>query len=257
MKNRLGQLDLEDLSAYLDGELEAGRAAEVERLIREDPLWRQAHRELTAVDAALDAYTAPTPPADMADRVLAGVGSSQPAEGLSAAELEDLSACLDGELGADRAAEVRRLVRDEPPWQRAHRELTAVDRALECYSVPAPVADLADRILAGVRRSARRRRAFRVAAWVGPIAAAAAVVLIVFAVLNRGERRPAGSMIVRTHEVQQKELDDSRAYRDVPKAERRDMDEVIIQNLGFFRNYELLEEFETLEAIERLESKGT
>ncbi|MGB2819471.1 MAG: hypothetical protein WBF17_00715, partial [Phycisphaerae bacterium] len=106
MTERLGHSDYDELSAYLDGELPAARAADVERLIREDHAWRRAHREMTAVSAALDSYTVPAPPGDLADRIVAGVAASE----LPAGDFDDLSAYVDGELPAARAADVERLI---------------------------------------------------------------------------------------------------------------------------------------------------
>ncbi len=256
MANRLGQQDFEDLSAYLDGELDAARRAEVERLLRDDPVWQRAHRELAAVDGALDACTVPAPPSGLAQRIVARAHSSRPGERLTDVEREDLSAYLDDELDAARRGEVERRVEAQPAWRRAHRELTAVDAALDSYTAPAPPAGLADRVLAHTRRSVRRRQVLRVVGWVAPVAAAAAILLIVFAVLSGpGETAlPPGSPIVHTPPG---ELEASQAYQDVPETERAQMEEVIIQHLSFFRNYEVLEEFETLEAIDRLENEGT
>jgi len=73
---RLAQPDFEDLSAFVDGELPPARAAEVEALVAADPAWRKAHRELTALDAALNAYTVPDPPADLAERIVRGAGEA-------------------------------------------------------------------------------------------------------------------------------------------------------------------------------------
>ena len=257
MTDRLGHSDRDDLSAYLDGELPAGRAAEVQRLIREDPAWRRAHREMTALDAALDSFAAPAPAADLADRILAGVAASE----LSAGDLEDLSASMDGELAGERAAEVARLVRDDPLWRRTHGELAATEALLDTYTVPAAPSDLADRVLIRTRRASRRSQVFRAAAWVGSAAAAAAVLLAAFMLWGRSTEAPRPQpLVTRTIE---KELEASQAFGDVPLAERPKLEEVVVEHFntdivrGFLRDYDVIEEFETLEAIERLENEGT
>ena len=256
MTRHLGQSDLDDLSAYLDGELPPERMAEIRRLIRDDLAWREACAGLTAVDAALSDYPVSPPPAGLAERILAGVAASDLSEG----DLEDLSACLDGELPADRAAEVERLVRDDRWWRQMHREMTAVDAALEAYTVPAAAPELPERIIAAAQRSTRRKHVLRVVAWAAPAAAAAAVLLVALAVMNRpADPVPKQPGIVLTDPpppVDGSELERSKAYQSMPKAERVALEEEIIKQLSFFRNYAVYEQFDTLEAIDRLESKG-
>ena len=257
MAEKPGPSDISELSAYLDGELPADRLGEVGRLVREDPAWRQAHREMTAVEAALDSYTVPAPPAGLADRVLAGIAASE----LSPGDFEDLSAHLDGELPPERAAEVAGLVRDDPLWRRTHGELAATDTALDQYVAPAVPSGLADRILLETRRTARRKQVLRVTAWAGSVAAAAAVLLVAFAVWNRPAPLPRPQPVAA--QAMEKELETSQAFRDVPVAERARMEEVVVEHFkidivrGFFRDYDVVEALETLEAIDRLESEGT
>jgi len=61
--------DVEELAAWMDGELPEDRAAEVRRRVACDPTWRQSYQQLRAVDAALDSWSAPQPPADLAERI--------------------------------------------------------------------------------------------------------------------------------------------------------------------------------------------
>lgn len=72
---RLTQADFEDLSAWLDGELDGERSARVAALVGADPVWRRARAELTALGVALDAYTVPDAPADLAERILRRVAA--------------------------------------------------------------------------------------------------------------------------------------------------------------------------------------
>jgi len=257
MTDGLGQSDRDDLSAYLDGELPAGRAAEVRRLIREEPAWRRAHRELTALDAALDSYTVPPVPSGLADRILAGVAASE----LPPGDFEDLSAYLDGELPAERAAEVARRVRDDPLWRRTHAELAATEALLDSYTVvPAP-SGLAGRVLARTRRASRRSQGFRAAAWVASAASAAAILLAAFILSGRLTRAPRPEPVV--VQTISEELKHSQAFGDLPLAERAEMEAVVVEHYNtdivrsFLRDYDVVEEFETLEAIERLENEGT
>ncbi len=73
MEKLLKQSELEDLSAYVDGELDGARAAEIVSLIETDALWRQAHQDLLDLNAALDAYVAPSPSSDLAARIIRNI----------------------------------------------------------------------------------------------------------------------------------------------------------------------------------------
>ena len=170
---------------------------------------------------------------------------------LGQSDTDDLSAWLDGEAPADRAAEVERLIRDDETWRQAHREMLAVDAALDSYTVPAASPDLAERILAGVHRQAGRSKVLRIAAWLGPVAAAAAILLVAFLVLQ-GPDKP----LAPDPRTARTELERSEAFQGVPNVERAALEEETIRHLSFLRDYDVAEEFETLEAIERLESQG-
>jgi len=177
-------------------------------------------------------------------------------------DFENLSAFLDGELDGDRAAEVERLVRQEEPWRTAHRELTAVDSLLDEYTVPRPPGDLADRVLTGVRAADRRSHVLRVMAWVGPAAAAAAIVLIALALAGRlgwpGDASPKQPIVAA---VNPREIESSQAYEDVPQAQRAELEKEIVKNYGVLRglidDYDVIADFDTLEAIEKVEQEGT
>ena len=73
MQRQLAQPDIDDLTAFLDGELTGSRAEEIDRLTQTDPVWQGALRQMIAVDALLDAYAIPDPPAGLADRIIQGV----------------------------------------------------------------------------------------------------------------------------------------------------------------------------------------
>jgi anti-sigma factor RsiW len=261
VSRKLGQADLDDLSAFLDGELPPGRAAEVARLIGEDEAWRDACAQLRAVQAALDAWTVPGAPEGLAERVLAGVGAAE----LSSNDFEDLSACLDGELPEGRASEVRGLVEMDALWRRTAGELRALSAAMDAWSVPAAEDGLADRVMSRVRKAARRAKVFRVAAWAGGAVAAAAAILIAVAMLMgpRGQMPEAPGLAGPTGlgPVIQAELHQSGAYQSVPQAEREDLEREIVRSFavlrGLYEDRDVIEQFETLQAIDELESEGT
>ena len=81
MSESLRQSDLDDLSAWMDGEVEGRRAVEIERLVAAVPAWRRAHGELVALNSALDAWAAPPPPADLAERTIRRARASRTAVG--------------------------------------------------------------------------------------------------------------------------------------------------------------------------------
>jgi negative regulator of sigma E activity len=71
MGTELSQPDQERLSAWMDGELEPTEAEAVARRVETDAAWAEAYRRLRALDRTLGLWDVPTPPADLADRVLA------------------------------------------------------------------------------------------------------------------------------------------------------------------------------------------
>ncbi len=56
MRTELTQTDLDDLSAYLDGELDAASTLRVEQLTSSDEAWREALAEMKSVDRAIDVF---------------------------------------------------------------------------------------------------------------------------------------------------------------------------------------------------------
>jgi len=171
-------------------------------------------------------------------------------ERLRQSDFEDLSAYLDGELPAERAAVVERLVTEDPAWRRAAGEVKALHQALESWAAPSSPEGLAERIIRGVRRTGRPKpKVIRVARWLVP-AAAAAILLVVALTWQRRPAPPAppGEGIVQS------------ALRTLPAEDR-----FVVENLEFFENYELyslvaeneaLLDTRTLEAIDSLEKQG-
>ena len=253
MSGQLGQPDFENLSAWLDGELPAERAAEVERLVRENPVWRQAEQELCSLHEALDSYAAPAPAPGLARRILAGI----PTRELTASEVENLSAYMDGELPAGPAAEVARGIEADAAWRQMRRDFQDVDSLLDDYTAPPASAELTGRIMSAVRKQARRRHILRVVRWLAPAAAAAAILLIGLAVFGGGHwfSQPQAHPIVNKPVNIERELAGSTAFKAVPADQRPALQEEIIRHLNFFRDYEVVADLETLEAIEQLDSQ--
>ena len=156
-------------------------------------------------------------------------------------DFENLSAFADGELDASRAAEIERLVQTDPQWQRAMRRLVDLDRALEAMSAPPVDPHLPDRIIDSIHRRIRRGRLVWAARVGAALAAAAAIVIIAVVALNNAshESQPAGG-----------HHGPSVAVNKVAG----DVEERIIQHIDFYRDMEVVENYETLEAIESLEA---
>jgi len=156
--------------------------------------------------------------------------------GLGQHELEQLTAWMDGELGERQAREVAERVASDPRWRRVYEDFTAVDRALEMATPPAPPADLTERILRGVRRRRLWGRVIRVA---GAAAVAAGIVIAVAIGLTyRGRRTdgpgpsgPGAKLVAQT-------------LRDVPASDR-----FMVENLQLFQNYDRAVAYEEVRSI--------
>lgn len=163
---------------------------------------------------------------------------------LEQSDFEDLSAHLDGRLDSARSADVEDLIQSDSAWGAAWRELQALDRVLDVYDIPSPPSGLADRVLESVRTRARRRRALR---WVWPAAGAAAAAAVIVVAMLLSSARPdpnAPPVVKKTPDVE---------------LSPQGVDQAIIESLDFVRDMDVLENFETLEAIERIEvaSRGS
>ena len=74
----LRQSDIEELTAWLDGELDGPAAERVARLVREDDAWRTTFEQFRAVDAAVELVGAPEPRRDLTHTILAAVAADRP-----------------------------------------------------------------------------------------------------------------------------------------------------------------------------------
>ena len=171
---------------------------------------------------------------------------------LRQSDFDDLSAWFDGELDADRAGEVANLVLTDPLWRRTHAELVMLAGALDACDVPSAPSDLADSIIARVRRSGRRSLSARIVRIAVPVAAAASVIIAVTFLATRPQQQSPGGSPPADRQIARPAADMS--GEPLTTAEQ---DKYIAKNLHFFRNYDVLMNYETLEAIERLEADST
>ena len=160
---------------------------------------------------------------------------------LEQSDLDDLSAHLDGQLDADRAAGVAELIRSDPAWREAWDQLWALDRMLDVYDVPPAPGGLDDRILESVRARVRRRKVLR-RVWPLAGAAAAAAAVIVVLLVNSAQPGPG----TRTPEA-------TAQAPGLVDPSPQEVEQAIIEHLDFVRDLNVLENYETLEAIERVE----
>jgi anti-sigma factor RsiW len=166
---------------------------------------------------------------------------------LSQADLDELSAYLDGELDVDAAARVAALLATDDAWAQARADLQALSEAMDAYDVPPVPAGLADRICAAARPTSP---VIRLVKWLAPVAAAAGVVLAVMAWQNTNKPQvpnDGGMASVGGKLIQQA----NEAEGDMPEQDR-----LAVEGMNIFKNYEVLDNFETLQAIDRLESQG-
>ena len=71
MNNELTQSEFENLSAWMDGELDVEQAEAVARKVEDDPVWAGAYRELLALDEMMDVWELPSPSAELTAKILA------------------------------------------------------------------------------------------------------------------------------------------------------------------------------------------
>lgn len=173
-------------------------------------------------------------------------------ERLRQSDLDDLSAWLDGELPPERAEEIRRLAETDPLWRQEAAGLRAVDAALDNLPAsPPPNAALADRILAAASEArpgdTKLRPVLRLAAWLAPVAALAACVLLAMHFMVAPSSTPAGPDVRQAVSV---EADDP-AVLDLPEVDR-----FAVENWDFVRDIDVVENLDTLQAIVDLEHRG-
>lgn len=153
-------------------------------------------------------------------------------------EWNDLSAYRDGELSPARRAEIEALLAGDAAWQAAHAELASLDALLDRCPPPPPAdPEMASRIIRNVR-AARPSFIIRLARYAAPIAAAAGI-LVAVAVWKNLTLTPEQAQL----------RQDNRVLNSVKEDDR-----IIVENLDFFRDYDVVANYETLEALDQVEA---
>ncbi len=152
---------------------------------------------------------------------------------------------MDGELSGPQARRVAGLVETDPAWRADFEQFRAVDRLAGLLEPVRPERDLTDRI---VRSAHRRKRLVRAVQIVGPLAAAACIILALrFGGQETKDPSPTVGMEARIATI----------LKDVPAEDR-----FIVQNLPLFRHYDEVDQYrqvrdladaETLSALVKLE----
>jgi hypothetical protein len=176
------------------------------------------------------------------------------------ADLEELSAWMDGQLPQERARLVAQRVAALPDWQATYQQFLAVDAALGLLKPACPRGELAGRIVAAARRQRRLRQVVRAGT---PVAAAACLVLGLWVAWGRLAVRHPGVPAAPqdgTAALAPVKQDIARTLGDVPEEDR-----FIVQNLSLFQDYPELTEYQkvraladaqTLSALAELEARG-
>ncbi|NNL86477.1 MAG: hypothetical protein HKP27_12535, partial [Myxococcales bacterium] len=118
----------QDLSAYLDGELDAAAAAELERRLEESPQLRERLAQLRAADAALAGAPASEPSAELFSQIRARIAAEQsPRRRRSAAKPNRIRRPFFGAAAAVAAAAVAALLLWPNPPGESPREIARVE----------------------------------------------------------------------------------------------------------------------------------
>lgn len=172
-------------------------------------------------------------------------------------EVDELSAYVEGRCGQRQARRIKQLIRTDPRWAKGYRWLRELDKALDAYTVPAVPEGLSERIIDAARAEERKihtqARWRSVARLAASIATAAAVIFAIMVMeLNPPPLpTPSGEVSKSTSAPPQAGQDKvNEILREVPSNDR-----FLVENLDFFRHYDVLVNFETIREIERLEEK--
>ncbi|NLF29399.1 MAG: hypothetical protein GX591_00770 [Planctomycetes bacterium] len=156
---------------------------------------------------------------------------------LTPTEREQLSAYLDGQLGGEEAAAVAARIAGDPRWRAAAGQYGRLDAVLGRWTAPRMRRDLTAAILAEARRTPPRPAWFR---WLVPLAAAASIVVAVMLSIDE----PAPRLAAGPPPSDPLE----RVVQAMPQEDR-----FVVENLDIFADYDVLENFDTLEALAALE----
>lgn len=168
---------------------------------------------------------------------------------LKTAQIEEISAYLDGELSPEQSARTAERIRHENTWSRTARSFEQVDTIMEAWQAAPLRRDLTASILAKAHERPARPAWLRVA---GPLAAAAAILLVVM--LYQVVSPPADNSRIGptagAPAVQQRPTEEV-VMAGLPKEDR-----FVVENLDVIKDLPVLANFETLEAIDRLARNG-
>lgn len=156
---------------------------------------------------------------------------------LKPTELEQISAFLDGELPETQARQVAEMIERDPAWAAAANEFSRLDVLLEAWPTPRLAGDLTTSILSATRRK-RPHPAW--VQWMAPLAAAAAIVVAV-TLFRPAPTAPGPKVADSTMQ---------RTLEAVPQEDR-----FVVENLDVFEDYDVLVQYETLEALAALEQQ--
>lgn len=155
-------------------------------------------------------------------------------------DFADLSAYLDGQLEGPRAAQVQQLIAGDAAWGEAYREMTELDQLIHACDVPPVPADLSQRIISHVRGQ-RSHAIVKFVKYAAPLAAAAAIVIGILVWQHLpGPSRP---------EAQIATID-----KPAPQEDPKVAEDLAMENLDFFKDYDVVSNLDTLDAIDRLEA---
>lgn len=175
---------------------------------------------------------------------------------LSQNDFEDLSAYMDGQLTGDALRRVEGALRTDAAWRAALERYQALDRAMEAYMPPPAPADLAGRIVraADADRVQQVRHAERLR-WLAPLAAAAALVaaVVAYQAFHRPAGRPAdsgGTPAVAVTNEAEGPIDYFGATFEVAG-----LNDMLEEHLDFFRDYPVVKNLDTIEAIYNQETR--
>jgi hypothetical protein len=161
---------------------------------------------------------------------------------LTEAENELISAFIDGELDGEMAARVARRIEHDPAWAYQARCLERVDEALDALTVE-PVGP---EFVRKLKRRLHRRKPSTYLKWVAPLASAACIALVAYlSMLVGGSGDPNGFGMLAGDAGKI-----GKVLASVPEKDR-----FVVENLDWLADYEVLSQFETIEAIEKMDKQ--
>jgi anti-sigma factor RsiW len=158
-------------------------------------------------------------------------------------DFADLCAYIDGQLEGPRSAQVQEFINSDAAWREAYRQMTQLDQLLQACEAPQAPADLAGRII----RRARGQRSHAILKFIryaAPLAAAAAIVIGILVWQGRFGTSQHGTEVATV----------AKGEKSSPQEDRKVVEDLAADNLDFFKDYDVVSNLDTLEAIDRLEA---